>query len=110
MHSNGYLTLIPSGRKVQSYGKVPRTPLGSLTRNPMIAGFWADHDNRASSTGLTYYRESNSAADLSAIGSLIGGGYTPEAVLIVTYDRISFWKFHDTPVSSYTGINARMYS
>ena len=63
----------------------------------MIAPFWADIDTRPEDGGHIWYRESNNAAFLSKIASIIQssfhgvGTFNPHFMFIATWDHVGYY-------------------
>ncbi len=82
------------------------------TPYPMIAPFFADVDTRATNGGNVWYRTTQSAAELAAIGtkvmSSVAGltNFTPTFAQVVTWDRVGYYPERFDRVSTFQAVVA----
>ena len=90
---------LPTSGSFRSYSYTPSS-LSGVRGDPLIAAYWADVDLRRA--GAVYYRETNSATDLSMatvhIQAAGFSGYQPSSAVIVTYDGVGYYNCHSDKV------------
>lgn len=95
MYTNGFVTL-------GGFYDFPTYKPKDLkeTKVPMAAPYFADADSRGYKSGMVYYRWTDDTALLNRAKQDIGvSDFSPDSLLIATWDKIGFYNHHDNMAS-----------